>query len=56
MVSPNNEWYIGNVPVYEHFSSKLAYGTYCVCSITQLFRLFPMLMLKPWSGDFKLDY
>ena len=37
-ISPHNELYIGNVLVCAHFSSKLAHGTYCVCSITQLFR------------------
>jgi len=36
---PHNEWYIGNALVCAHFSSKLAHGTYCVCSVTQLFRL-----------------
>ena len=39
MISPHNEWYIGNVLVCAHLSSKLAHGTYCLCSITQLFRL-----------------
>jgi len=39
MSYPHNEWYIGNVLVCAHFSSKLANGTYCLCSITQLFRL-----------------
>ena len=39
MSSPHNEWYIGNVLICAHFSSKLAYGTYCLNSITQLFRL-----------------
>jgi len=39
MISPHNEWYIGNVLVCAHFSSKLAHVTYCLCSITQLFRL-----------------
>jgi len=39
MISPHNEWYIGNVLVCAHFTSKQAYGTYCLCSITQLFRL-----------------
>jgi len=29
MISPHNEWYIGNVLVCAHFSSKLARGTYC---------------------------
>ena len=59
MISPLNEVYIGNVLVCAHLSSKLAHGTYCLCSITQLFRLlgivkiFPMLMPKPCSGDFK---
>jgi len=38
-ISPNNECYIEDVLVCEHFSSKLAHGTYCLCSITQLFRL-----------------
>jgi len=38
-ISPHNEWYIGNVLVCAHFSSKLAHGTYCVWPITQLFRL-----------------
>ena len=28
MMSPHNEWYIGNVPVCAHFSSKLAHGTH----------------------------
>ena len=32
-------WYIGNVLVCAHFSSILAHGTYCLCSITQVFRL-----------------
>jgi len=46
------------VLVSAHFSAKLAHGTYCLCSITQLFRLlgivemFPMLMSTPCSGDF----
>ena len=39
MISPYNEWYIGNVLVCAHFSSKQAHGTYCLCSNTQLFRL-----------------
>jgi len=39
MIPPQNEWYIGNVLVCAHFSSKLAHGTYWVCSITQLLRL-----------------
>jgi len=29
MISPHNEWYIGNVLFCAHFSSKLAHGTYC---------------------------
>jgi len=58
MISPHNEWYIENVLVCVHFSSKLAHGTYCLRSITQLLRLLgivkknPMLMPKPCSGDF----
>ena len=59
MISPHNEWYIGNVLVCAHFSPKLAHGTYCLCSITQVFRLlgivqifFPMLIPKPCSDDF----
>jgi len=39
MISPHNEWYIGNVLVCAYFSSKLAHGPYCLCSSTQLFRL-----------------
>jgi len=39
MISPHNEWYIGNVLVCAHYSSKLAHGTNGLCSITQLFRL-----------------
>ena len=42
-MSPHNAWYIGNVLVCAHFSSKLAHGTYCVCSITQLFRLLSIV-------------
>ena len=38
-ITPHNEWYIGIVLVCAQFSSKLAHGTYCVCFITQLFRL-----------------
>ena len=59
MISPHNEWYIGNALVCAHFSSKLTHGTYCLCSIMQLFRLlgifrfFLMLMTKPCSDDFK---
>jgi len=39
MISPHNELYIANVLVCAHFPSKLAHDTYCLCSITQLFRL-----------------
>jgi len=39
MIFPHYEWYIGNVLVCAHFSSKLAHGTNWLCSITQLFRL-----------------
>jgi len=39
MISPHNELYIENVLVYAYFSSKLAHDTYCLRSITQLFRL-----------------
>jgi len=39
IMSPHNEWYTGNVQVCAHFSAKLAHGTYCLFSITQLFRL-----------------
>jgi len=59
MFSPHTEWYIGNVLVCAHFSLKLAHGTYCLCSISQLFRLlgivyiFPMLVPKPCPGDLK---
>jgi len=58
MSSPHNEWYIGNVLICAHFPSKLAHGTFCFSSITQLFRLlgivyiFPMFVPKPCSGDF----
>ena len=44
-ISPYNEWYIGNVLVCAHFSSKLAHGTNCVCSITQLFRLLGIVYI-----------
>ena len=37
--SSHNEWYIGHFLVCANFSSKLAHGTYCLCSITELFRL-----------------
>ena len=43
MISPHNEWYIGNVLVCAHFSSKLAHGSYCLCSITQLFILLEIV-------------
>jgi len=33
----HNEWNIGNVLVCAYFSSKLAHGAYCLCSIAQLF-------------------
>ena len=39
IISPHNEWYIANVLVCAHFSSKLAHNTYYLCSITQLLRL-----------------
>ena len=29
IIPPHNKWYIGNVLVCTHFSSKLAHGTYC---------------------------
>jgi len=45
MISPHNEWYIGNVLVCAHFSSKLAHGTYCLCSITELFKLFWIVLI-----------
>ena len=38
MISPHNEWYTENVLVCAHFSSKLAHGTYCLYSITKLYR------------------
>ena len=61
LISSYIEWYmyIGNILVCAHLSSNLAHGTYCLCSITQLFRLlgivniFPMSMPKPCSGDLK---
>jgi len=43
MISPHNEWSIENIMVCAHFSSKLAHGTYCLCSITQLFRLLAIV-------------
>jgi len=33
MISPLNEWYIGNVLVCAHFSSNLTHGTYCLCML-----------------------
>ena len=39
MISPHNEWYIGNVLVCARLSSKLPHGTYCLCSITITIRL-----------------
>jgi len=39
MISPHNEWYIGNILGCALLSSKLAHGIYCLCFITQLFRL-----------------
>ena len=45
MITPNNEWYIGNVLVCVHFSLKLAHGTYCLCSITQLFKLLGIVKI-----------
>jgi len=42
--SPHYEWYIGNVLVCAHFSSIL-HGTYCVCSIMQLFRLLGIVKI-----------
>ena len=47
MISPQNEWYIENVLVCTHFSSKLAHGTYCLCSITQLLRLLGIVLIFP---------
>jgi len=47
MISPHNEWYNGNVLVCGHFSSKLAHGTYCLRSITQLFRLLGIVKKNP---------
>jgi len=52
MISPHNEWYIGNALVCAHFSSKLANGTYCLCSITQLFRLLGIIKIFiSYSGN-----
>ena len=47
MISPHYELYIGNVLVCAHFHSKLAHDTYCLCSITQLFRLRDSLDCVP---------
>ena len=38
MISPCNEWYIGNVLVCARFSLKLAHVTCCLSFIKQLFR------------------
>jgi len=43
MISTHNEWYIENIMVCAHFSSKLAHDTYCLCSITQLLRLLAIV-------------
>jgi len=51
MIFPHNEWYIGNVLVIAHFSSKLAHGTYCICSITQLFRLLLIVQIFSHVND-----
>jgi len=45
MISPHDEWYIGNFLVFAHFSSKLAHDTYCLCYITQLFRLLGIVKI-----------
>jgi len=45
IISLHNEWYIGNVLICAHFSSKLAHGTYCLCYITQLFRLLGIFLI-----------
>jgi len=45
MISHQKEWYIENVMVCAHFSSKLAHGTYCLCSITQLFRVLGIVYI-----------
>jgi len=45
MIFPHNEWYIGNVLVCAHVSLKQAYGTYCLCSIMQLFRLLGIVYI-----------
>ena len=46
MISPHNEWYIGNVLVCAHFSSKLAHGTYCWLAVHGK----PVLFWKGTSG------
>jgi len=59
MISPNNEWYIGNVLVCAHFSSKqnvvpIVYTLLpSYLDILGKFRFFPILMPKPCSGGFK---
>jgi len=45
MGSPLNEWYIVNVLICAHLSSKEAYGTYCLCSITQLLRILGIVKI-----------
>jgi len=54
--STHNEWYIGNVLVCAHFSSKLAHGTYCLCSIMQLFRLVVIRGYVPQGAGFYTRY
>jgi len=44
-ISPHDEWYIGNVLVCAHFCLKLAHDTYCLFSITQLFRLLGIVKI-----------
>jgi len=59
MISPHNEWYIGNVLVCAHFSSKLEHGTYFYALLRSYLdflgkcRFFPMLMSKPCSSGLK---
>jgi len=45
MISPQNEWYIRGVLVCSHFYLKLAHDTYCLRSITQLFRLLGIVWI-----------
>jgi len=45
MISPHNEWFIGNILVCAHFSPQLAHDTYCLCSIAQLFRLLGIVKI-----------